>query len=170
MSEQNAAFLVITERAQVSREEAEKAFRFFDRGRDGSIERQKGPKFSVVVSDLHPFFWAGLDDERLVVRRAKVNPLRNFLDCGVWQLRILGGHVRFLEMGDKPDEEAFRCFAGNDDDAFVTALEQARTCGEIQPAACFVAAVAFHAMLLEHGAHVALEERQPTGHFRRVFF
>ena len=73
-------------------------------------------------------------------------------------------------MRNEAEEEAHPCLARHDNDAFVAALEQARTRGEIQPAARFVAAVAFHAMLLEHGAHVALEECQPAGHFRRVFF
>ena len=54
--------------------------------------------------------------------------------------------------------------------AFLATLQQPHAGGEVEFRARLVTAVALDAMLLEHGTHIGLEQRQPLRHGLGVFF
>ena len=83
--------------------------------------------------------------------------------------------MRFLQMGNELVESAFARLTRHDHQPLLAPLQQTLAGGQVEFRARFLAAMTLHAVLLEHYAHIALEESQPLDcvlgvllrHFRR---
>ena len=142
--------------------------RILDRRRGRFCEWRKRPVLPIAVGDLH---FAGRQlgvHQRLVVRRAGIDPRCDLLNHSRRQFLRLGRHERFLRVGNQLQQPAGVGLARHNRRPLAAALQERLACREIEVAARLFAAVTFHAMLLERLAHAVFEQFEASRHLLGV--
>src|SRR5438067_1567536 len=107
-----------------------------------------------------PLYHRGFRDQRLVIRRTGIDPLRDEPNRFVAQLRLLGRDERLILMANERHQPTLARLARDHRSTIGTRMQQALAGRQVEIPLDLLAAMAFHAVLDEQGANVTSEDRE----------